>query len=336
MFEKALLMYIYAVTPLHPGTGSSISEIADLPIQRERHTKFPVIHGSTIKGILRHAPKGAGESGPSFSDICKSCPVKEGDGWKEACGICGEIFGTQNEAGGISVTDARILAFPVRMLKGVFGWITSPLVLERYRRDLMLAGIDMDKVKRWEIPKPSDGEATVTSSADLADSDGYIYIEDLRLKANRNNLDAIAEYVAGALFNGNPDNSADREAREKIKNNLIVVSDNLFRDLALFTTEVVARTKINPYTGTVESRALWWEEYLPSDTVMYSLILMPNRVTEIDINSLKSSLRERIGNDGRALATIIKEVYNGKVLQIGGDETTGKGFAMIKIAERGE
>ncbi len=332
MFERALAMYIYAETPIHPGTGSSINGIVDLPIQRERHTDFPMIQGSTLKGILRHAPKGAGEKGPSFTEMCKDCPKYENGKAIEACEVCGKIFGSENEVGGISVTDARIIAFPVRMLKGVFGWITCPLVLERYRRDLKLVGIN--EADGWKIPRPSVNEAIITGNADFADKDGYIYIEDLQLKANKNlenNLEIIANHVSEAL----PDNSTYKETREKIKKDLIVVSDDLFRDLALFTTEVVARTRINPATGTVESGALWWEENLPSDTLMYSLILIPSRAKEIDVSKLKIGLRERIANNGmetdRALVTILKEAYNEKVLQVGGDETIGKGFAMIKM-----
>ena len=37
------------------------------------------------------------------------------------------------------MTDARLLAFPVRSLKGVFAWVTCPAVLERFHRDLQLA-----------------------------------------------------------------------------------------------------------------------------------------------------------------------------------------------------
>ena len=52
----------------------------------------------------------------------------------------GKIGGEGNShAGAITLTDARILAFPVRSLKGVFAWVTCPAVLERLARDLGLA-----------------------------------------------------------------------------------------------------------------------------------------------------------------------------------------------------
>ena len=39
------------------------------------------------------------------------------------------------------------------------------------------------------------------------------------------------------------------------------------------STEVIARTKIDNQTGTVVTGALWYEEYLPTDSILYSLAL---------------------------------------------------------------
>ncbi len=38
------------------------------------------------------------------------------------------------------------------------------------------------------------------------------------------------------------------------------------------STEVITRTKIDNETGTVEDGALFTEEYLPTDSVLYSLV----------------------------------------------------------------
>ena len=53
--EKGLnkeVLFIYTLTPLHVGVGST-PEVVDLPIQREKHTGFPVIFGSSLKGAIR-------------------------------------------------------------------------------------------------------------------------------------------------------------------------------------------------------------------------------------------------------------------------------------------
>ena len=127
-------MYIYAETPIHPGSGTVISGAVDLPIQRERHTEFPIIHSSSLKGVLRNAAEVVGITG--------KVKIKEGEKEMEKEWV-NIIFGEQDRIGGVSVTDAKILAFPVRTLKGVFGWITCPLVLDRYKRDLAIAGIKL-------------------------------------------------------------------------------------------------------------------------------------------------------------------------------------------------
>ena len=51
MSESAVL-FIHALTGLHPGSGTALG-VVDLPVQRERHTQWPVIPGSSLKGILR-------------------------------------------------------------------------------------------------------------------------------------------------------------------------------------------------------------------------------------------------------------------------------------------
>ena len=48
------LLYLHAITSLHPGSGTALG-VVDLPIQRERHTGWPVIPASSIKGVFRDA-----------------------------------------------------------------------------------------------------------------------------------------------------------------------------------------------------------------------------------------------------------------------------------------
>jgi CRISPR-associated protein Cmr4 len=49
MIQRNLL--IFTRTPLHVGAVSSVGAI-DQPIQRERHTGFPIIPGSSLKGCF--------------------------------------------------------------------------------------------------------------------------------------------------------------------------------------------------------------------------------------------------------------------------------------------
>jgi CRISPR-associated protein Cmr4 len=110
---KQSILTLFTRTPLHVGAGSSVGAV-DQPVIRERHTRFPVIPGSSIKGVLR--------DGYTASDNAK------------------EIFGEQDYSGSVSFGEARLLAFPVRSAKGAFAFAVSPLTLQRFARD---AGIDL-------------------------------------------------------------------------------------------------------------------------------------------------------------------------------------------------
>ena len=49
MFKVAKPVFLIVETPLHAGSGSDLGAV-DLPIQRERHTDFPKVEGSSVKG----------------------------------------------------------------------------------------------------------------------------------------------------------------------------------------------------------------------------------------------------------------------------------------------
>lgn len=50
--QATAMLFLHAQTSLHPGSGTALG-VVDLPIQRERHTQWPLIPGSALKGILR-------------------------------------------------------------------------------------------------------------------------------------------------------------------------------------------------------------------------------------------------------------------------------------------
>lgn len=322
MFEKAIILGLYSVTPVHAGSGAELSVI-DLPIQREKHTGFPVIWGQSLKGVLRN----------SFRRLELREEVKINDksrNWEEkAKEIYGDraemyiknveegrrdpplteiIFGPSTEAasehaGAIGVGDAKILLFPVRSLKGVFAHVTCPLVLERFRRDLELLGIKND----FKVPQVNESGAVVSKDSSLKVDEKKIVLEDIVLSAN----DQDVSDLTSVIFKISPISIDEKR--------IAIVHDNVFSNLVQMTTEVVARVKIDAEKGTVQSGALWYEEYLPSDTLLYSVIAVgkPRKA----VNGLSSA------------EDIIKEfeTFNNKFVQIGGNETVGKGFVKLKV-----
>jgi len=320
MYRGTFVMYMYALSPVHVGGESVISGIADLPIQRERHTEFPMIQGQSLKGVLRSALCWL-----NIDEKCNNCKKKENPDEVEKCDIVQELFGYPGGIGGISLTDARILAFPVRALHGVFGWVTCPLVLERYIRDLGIIcfGHGLDNI---EIPKPEgDEKAIVCNDSNLIvegrDGAKYIFIEDLQLTCEREDKAEKIGNIISLISQALPEDDKFEILKKKLEKDLVIVSDNLFREIVKFTTEVVARVRIDSTKGTVAKGGLWYEEYLPADTIMYSLIIVPQRHTR-NISERLDKLQEKLNNIG--------------ILQVGGDETAGKGLERIKIVKGDE
>ncbi len=50
------IVFLQAITSVHPGSGTEIG-LVDKPVQREAHTGFVKIEGSTIKGALRRSSR---------------------------------------------------------------------------------------------------------------------------------------------------------------------------------------------------------------------------------------------------------------------------------------
>lgn len=52
MYTKVKPFLLHAISSVHPGSGSEVG-LVDLPIQREKHTGFPKIESSSLKGAIR-------------------------------------------------------------------------------------------------------------------------------------------------------------------------------------------------------------------------------------------------------------------------------------------
>jgi CRISPR-associated protein Cmr4 len=299
MHEAKDVLYIHALTGLHPGSGTALG-VVDLPVQRERHTQWPVIPGSSIKGVVRDACRE--KQKPNHGHDRKK--TNEQDKNIVAAFGPAKITGDGDAyAGAVSFTDARLLAFPVRSLKGVFAWVTCPSVLSRYQRDLGLAGLN--DLKDWPDPQPNraafnkvlavDGKTIVLEEFDFTES-------------GADKLEALAKHLAGAM--------GDKATAERVVTHLVVLNDNDFTHFVRHATEVVARVGLDYDKKTVKTGALFYQEFLPAECVFYSLVL----ATDSRKDDQKAN----------ALLTFVKASLP-PVVQIGGDETIGKGLCGLKF-----
>lgn len=344
MYKIAVPFFMVVETPLHAGSGTELG-VVDLPIQRERHTGFPKIEASGLKGCVREAfeelktedNKISSENLiKKFPDLEKKWEIEK-DGKKEIKKKDGKelikfdeaislTFGPEEEeahAGALGFTDARLLLFPLKSMKGIFAWITCPKVLDTFKRDLELAGIK-------NIPNMPD-ENTTPKNCQLFIKDNNIVLEEYTFAVNKDDNETgtcskFAEWLSERVI---PQGIEYNYWREKIKKDFVVLPDDDFRDFVNLSTEVITRTKIDNETGTVQPGALFTEEYLPGETIIYSLALS----TPIFKGKDNEKGVFRRTNDKSEEELVMDYFIQGlpEAIQIGGNETIGKGVVRTKV-----
>src|ERR1035437_221225 len=132
--SKSRILYLFTRTPLHVGAGSSVGAI-DQPIQRERHTGFPVIPASSLKGTFADAWNGELHEESNDRGGTKKVRVRQDGSVSAAAWLFGSDSDKHPFAGAVQFSEARLLAFPIRSARGSFAWVTCPLALARAVRD---------------------------------------------------------------------------------------------------------------------------------------------------------------------------------------------------------
>lgn len=216
---------LLAETYIHPGTGQSAGAI-DLPVARERVTQYPFIPGSSMKGALLDAARGSGLDTQS-------------------------LFGQQENAGQLLVSDARLLLLPVRSLTSPYVWLTCPYLIERFRRD-------MERVGKGSTPMV----APPADDGILATGEDEVFLEERLFTIAGRPPDALARAI-GALI-------PHDEARVRLSRQLAIVTDKAFAWFAQYALPVQARNVLDKETKTSDN--LWYEEALPPDTLMYVVV----------------------------------------------------------------
>lgn len=295
---KTRLLFIQALTPLHPGTGQGTGVI-DLPVTREVATGIPYLPGSSLKGVLR--------------DRCRNENKQD----------CIKLFGPEtsnisdsnSHAGALQFTDQRLLLLPVRSLSGAFAWVTAPFVLQRLKRTLDY--VDTDDAP--DIPQPEKNHALIATGSALSialDGD-KVFLEDLDFTADKDH-DLITQWAAWLGKRLFPEDDEGSGWRKTFSERLCVVHDDRFSFLLETATEVIAR---NVLDENKTSQNLWYEEALPAETILVGLMTA-----------------QRVGTDGidqdEALKAAVQLVKG--PTQLGGNATVGRGLCrLIAVMEGG-
>ena len=294
----ANLVFLHALTGVHPGGGTALG-VVDLPVQRERHTQWPMIAGSSLKGVLRDSCRQSLGDGADGSDLLHAA-------------FGPETGNASDFAGALAFTDARLLAFPVRSLRGVFAWVTCPAVLARFARDAkLLAG---SRSLPPDPPEVARGQAACPEASDLLIESDQLLLEEFEFR--RSGCDGgIASWLAEQAI-------TDEATADRLRRNLVVLDDNDFTHFARHATEVIARIGLDYETRTARGKALFYEEFVPPETLFYSV-------------AFATASRSKQITCGAAEMLKVLRDNTPPILQIGADQTIGKGLCSVKIASLG-
>lgn len=310
MFQASKALFIYCISPVHMGAGTAIGLI-DNPIQRERHTEYPMIAGSGLKGAVRH------HFWSQLDDGAR----------KDKTNLLNRLFGPETDAsdfaGAVSFGDAQLVAFPVRCVKGAFVYATSPTALARAMRTLALIGPD----PAWPTMIAETGHCKLVNRALL--NDARLHLEAFEFTAHMDQpLMKISEWLSQHAL---PPDTAYDFFHEKLKTDLVLLSDEDFSYFVRNATVVEPHVRIDNDTGTASEGGLFYTENLPPE----SLLLAPVMASvERSTDKIRGD-KERF-NAEQALQTVLAGDGNGfggldgKLLQIGGDATTGRGQVILK------
>lgn len=246
MYEKASLFLARTVTPLHIGTGRIVG-VVDLPIIRDV-LGFPAIPTSSLKGALR------AQFGDNFN-------VKV---------LFGPEPGEEAYTGALAVTEGYLLAIPARSLRGIWLLVTSPLLINRFVRELEMirlyepitelfesaSGL-LDESKGLEINQAlMCGEAEKSFSVEIMGKRQILLNEEFQFECKQ------SEKI--------------RELFEKLKVSepwrVALLHDDRIRDV--IERSILRRTRIRLGKGkTVVEGGLWSEEDVPTDTFFFTVFL---------------------------------------------------------------
>ncbi|SHH53937.1 type III-B CRISPR module RAMP protein Cmr4 [Tepidibacter thalassicus] len=307
MIDKYFLLFYRVETPLHMGSDTEIG-VVDMPIQREKVTGFPKLEASGIKGSIRKIFE------------------------REDKDLTNAIFGPEVDGSEysscISFTDGKILLFPVKSVQGIFKWITCPLVLNRFIKDYNLF---LERNEEINIV----GENQYYSQNKIEDTVDVI-LEDFKFNLKRiKKLQVLDEIIS----NIKKDKNVPGYLKDKIVNEeIIILSDDEFKFFTEMYTEINTRIKIG-IDGIVEKGALFTEEYLPMETIMYGFVSVGKfMMTEREKNTKKEKeylcekMKKKLENKKLVVNEFnyIKEILNEKkYVQLGGNKTLGKGITQL-------
>jgi len=293
---QAQRFLLQTLDPVHVGTGGNRLGRVDLSIVREPGTRLPKIPGTSLHGAIRQYAAVCYESlrcaGAGKVDESKG---KEPHCRDAECPIC-YTFGYLNgqdggQSGRVSISDARLLLFPIYSLAGPV-WVTCPAILSEFEVT------ENDPCDQVRLPDALSGQEHL-------------------------NLGWFILAEAGESFSW-PTAKIDG-VPEAITSRAVMVSDKLFSQIVNSNLEVRTSVSIDPETGAAVDKALFTYEAIPRATILWLDVIEDDFSGAFPENHSKAS---ELGHK-RPLHVVKSGFKLTEMLGIGGMGT--RGFGRVKL-----
>ncbi|MFC3749081.1 type III-B CRISPR module RAMP protein Cmr4 [Paenibacillus sp. GCM10012306] len=313
MINNSRLYFIHCLTSVHVGTGEGTGVI-DMPIMREKMTAWPMLPGSSIKGVQREYHRRN-----DYNESWFNAAFGKEDNKKEATSV--ENAG---HAGALVLSDSRMLAFPVASRYGTFAYVSSPLAISRLLRDARAAGFEIPDELNWnkidEVFQSADQVIVGTDSVlrkpiqgDENKETRFVELDEFKATAKEEpSLTGWLNWLSKQLFD-----AEDPFSAKLLQERFVIVSDEAFQYFVTTCCEVTPRIRIASETKTVEGGALWYEEYIPTEAILYGLVWC-----------------DKIYAHGNNLTaeTLLNKLSDEQLLQIGANASVGKGRVRFRFS----
>ncbi|MFX3680900.1 MAG: type III-B CRISPR module RAMP protein Cmr4 [Hyphomicrobiales bacterium] len=276
--SRSAILAMTAETPVHVGIGQAADAI-DLPVAREAVTGFPHVPGSGVKGAWRVWYLARDEN-----SVPKMFGTASGDAT------------TDGASGTVLFSEARLAMLPVRCTTDSFKLATCPLTINRLKRDRRRAGWTAN----WQVPDISTG----TYLGEVAPGGSPLGLEEREFRHAREAASDVVEAFQVLMAESAPND---------FQSKFVILSDADFKWYCQFGLPIAMRNALNE-DKIVKTGALWAEETLAPDTVMWS------------------TLSERTPG---AVDAFLERVGAVTHVQMGGNETIGQGWFSVRGLQDG-
>jgi CRISPR-associated protein Cmr4 len=226
-------------------------------------------------------------------------------------GVFGSAIGDPGENGGtmpgtLAVGDAQLVAMPVPALRHTFAWLTSEIALSRLARKYKILRRDAPA-----LPTVASDQALAAATAWTAEGREVLgpCLVPIGGPPDRALVDWAERIAADAL----DWDEAFGPFGAKLREDLVLAGSDLVSVLLRECTEQAVRVQLGK-SKTVENGP-FYSEYLPAETIMAAVLTL------------------RGSGDEPGNRQALRDLLDEQLLQIGGDETLGKGLMWGRLLE---